>query len=83
MWNLKYDTNELIYETGTGSGRQRTDFWLPRGRVMGERWGGIWDQQTQTRIYRMDEPRGPPTQHRELYSVSCDKPSWKSVKKNG
>ena len=30
MWNLKYDTNELIYETETGS--QRTDLWLPRGR---------------------------------------------------
>ena len=29
MWNLKYDTNELIYKTETDSQRQRTDFWLP------------------------------------------------------
>ena len=34
MWNLKYDTNELIYETETDSQTQRTDLWLPRG------WGG-------------------------------------------
>ena len=48
MWNLKYDTNELIYETGTDSQTQRTDLWLPRG------WGrlglGVWDQQMQTII---------------------------------
>ena len=31
MWNLKYDTNELIYETETGSQTQRTDLWLPKG----------------------------------------------------
>ena len=30
MWNLKYDTNELIYET-------ETDLWLPRGRRGGGR----------------------------------------------
>ena len=32
MWNLKYDTNELIHETETDSQIQRTDLWLPRGR---------------------------------------------------
>ena len=31
MWNLKYDTNELIYKTETDSQTQRTDLWLPRG----------------------------------------------------
>ena len=34
MWNLKYDTNELIYETETDT--QRTDLWLPRGSGGGE-----------------------------------------------
>ena len=34
MWNLKYDTNELIYRTDSQT--QRTDLWLPRGRVLGE-----------------------------------------------
>ena len=41
MWNLKYDTNELIYETETDSQTQRTDLWLPRGRgVEGAGQGG-------------------------------------------
>ena len=30
MWNLKYDTNELICKTETDSQKQRTDLWLPR-----------------------------------------------------
>ena len=29
-WTLKYDTNELTYETETDS--QRTDLWLPNGQ---------------------------------------------------
>ena len=28
MWNLKYDTNELIYETKLYSQKQRKDLWL-------------------------------------------------------
>ena len=40
MWNLKYDTDELIYETETDSWTQKTDLWLPRGRR--EREGRIW-----------------------------------------
>ena len=31
MWNLKYDTNELIFEMETGSQAQKTDVWLPQG----------------------------------------------------
>ena len=38
MWNLKYDTNEPIYETETQI--QRTDWWLPRGRRLKEKWSG-------------------------------------------
>ena len=39
MWNLKYDTNEPIYETETDPQIQRTDLWLPS-----EREGlGVWD----------------------------------------
>ena len=30
MWNLKYDTNELIYKPKTDSQTQRTDLCLPR-----------------------------------------------------
>ena len=32
MWNLKYDTNELVYGTETDSQTQRTDMWLQRVR---------------------------------------------------
>ena len=75
MSNLKYDTNEHIYETDTDSQTQRTDLWLPRGEV---RWGrerlGVWDQQMQISIHRMDKQQGPTVQHRELYAISCDKP---------
>ena len=40
MWNLKYDTNELIYETETDSQTQRTELLLPggRGREGGMEW---------------------------------------------
>ena len=32
MWNLKYDTNELIYETEIDSQSQNTNLWLPKGK---------------------------------------------------
>ena len=35
---------------------------------------GVWDQQMQTIIYRTDKQQSPTVQHRELYSISCDKP---------
>ena len=31
MWNLKYDTNELTYETDTDSQTQKTNLWLSGG----------------------------------------------------
>ena len=72
MWNLKYDTNEPIYETETDSQTQktdsqtqRTDLWLPRGRGSGRDGLGVWDQQMQTIIYRMDKQQGPTVNHRE------------------
>ena len=40
MWNLKYDTNELICETETDSQTERTDLRVPRGRELGEGWNG-------------------------------------------
>ena len=33
MWNLKYDTNELIYKTETDPQTQVTNLWLPKGKV--------------------------------------------------
>ena len=43
MWNLKYNTNESIYKTGTNSQTLRRSLWLPRGRVWGRDRLGIWD----------------------------------------
>ena len=31
MWNLRYDTNDPIYETETDLWTKRRDLWLPRG----------------------------------------------------
>jgi len=38
--NLKYNTNELIYETEADSQTQRTDIWLPRVGGVGEGFTG-------------------------------------------
>ena len=32
MWNLKYDTEELIYKTETDSWTSRQDLWLLKGK---------------------------------------------------
>ena len=42
MWNLKYDTYQLIYEIETESQMQRTDLWLPRGKGAGRDGLGVW-----------------------------------------
>ena len=38
MWNLKYDTNELIYKTEMDSQTEKANLWLPKGKGGG---GGI------------------------------------------
>ena len=74
MWNLKYDTNELIYETETDPQTQTTGLWLPKGKEgEGGNKLGVWDQQIQTTIYKINKQQGPTVQHRELYSISCNK----------
>ena len=40
MWNLKYDTNELIYKTEIDSQTQRTEPWLLRVQWVEEGWIG-------------------------------------------
>ena len=34
---------------------------------------GVWDQQIQTTIYKIDKQEGHTVEHRELYSISCNK----------
>jgi len=38
MWNLKYGTNESIYETESQA--EKTDWYSPRGRELREEWSG-------------------------------------------
>ena len=59
MWNLKYDINEFIYETETNSQTQRTDLFQWGGRGWRRDGVGVWDQQMQIIIYRMDKQQGP------------------------
>ena len=44
-----------------GSGRERVKV-------------GVWDQKMRTGKYRMNGQQSPTVQHRELYSIFCDKP---------
>ena len=37
MWNLKNDTNELIYKRETDSQTSKKPLWLPKGKCGG--WG--------------------------------------------
>jgi len=48
LWNLKYDTNELIYETEIDS-QTESRLVVARGKRVGL---GVWDQQVQTIVYR-------------------------------
>ena len=48
-------------------------FGFQEGGGWGKDGGGIWDQQMQTILYRMDK-QGPTVQHRDLYPTFCDKP---------
>ena len=41
---------------------------------------GVWDQQIQTTIYKIDL-QGPTEQHRELYAVFCNKHNGKEYEK--
>ena len=56
--NLKYNTNEPIHETAMDSQTQRTDWWLPRGRKLGEGWSGRVGLAAVIFIYRMGR-QGP------------------------
>ena len=72
--------HKLVYKTETDSQTQRTDLWLPMRREMGDGLE-VWDEQTRAVVHRMDGQQGPTAQHKGLYSIPCDKPSWKRTGK--
>ena len=55
MWNLKYDTNELIYKTEPDSQTYRTDLWLSRQRRAGKEWIGCLGLADSNYYIRMDK----------------------------
>lgn len=61
MWNLKYNTNDLVYETN------RLTEQTCGSLVGGKGWEfGIEAAST----YKMDKPQGPTVFHRDLYIVN-------------
>ena len=60
MWNLKYDTKELIYEAETDSQTDRTDLWLPKGKGGGDKlkFGINIYIYIHTPIYKTDNQQG-------------------------
>ena len=75
MWSLKYDTNEneLIQEGETDSGIGNRLVFVKREGGWGRDGLGVWDQQMQTIINKMDKQQGPAVQHRGPYSTSWDR----------
>ena len=77
MWNLKYHTNDFIYETETDLQTQRTDLWLTK-------WEGGWErgrlrirgQQVQIRLRRWY--MNPPANAGDLKDASLIQGSGKS-----
>ena len=76
MWNLKYDTAELIFKTETDSQTQKTNLLLPKGKG-----GGSWDQQIQATVCKLDKQQGPAVENREPNTMSYNKPWWKRIRK--
>ena len=73
MWNQKKSKNELIYKTETDPQTQKTSSWLPEGKGRGRDKLGIWNQQIQSTIYKINRQEGSTIHHRELYSISYNK----------
>ena len=75
MGNLKYDTNEPILQNRNRlTDRENTLVVAKRGGGWRRDGLGVSDSQMQTIMFRMDKQQSPAVQHRELYSISCNKP---------
>ena len=58
MWNLKYDTNELIYKIETDSDIENK-FMVTKGEGGRKNKLGIWGYHIQTTVYKTDKKQGP------------------------
>ena len=81
MWNLKNNTNELIYKTD--SQIWKTNLWLPKGKGQGKGQTEVWDRPIPTIEFKTDNQQGPTMQHRELCSIFCKNQNgtiiWKGI----
>ena len=71
MWNLKYDPNKLIYETENRLVVAKRE----RGGV------GVWGQQMQTIIHRMEKQQRPTVYNRECVQYPVINHSGKESEK--
>ena len=53
--------------------------WLPRWMGVGEGWVGSLGLADTNYATQNSKQKGLTVWHRELYSISCDKPSWKKM----
>ena len=67
MWNLKYDTNELIYKTEIDLQTQRRDVWLPKEKMVDNQELGV----NRYMLYKIDKQQGSTVWHREVSAISC------------
>ena len=65
--------NLLLKQKQTYRHRKQT-YGYPRGKAEGRDKLGVWDQEIQAIIYKINKQKGPTLQHRALYSKSCNKP---------
>ena len=78
MWDLNYDTNELIYKTETVLQIWRTGLWLPR---RGGRWMG-WEFGIRNAIFYTEEINNKVLPHSTRYNIQYPVISRKNIKKN-
>ena len=60
---------------------QRTDLWLPKGKVLGEGWIGSLGLADTNYYIRMDKQQSPTVQSRELYSIAMINHNGKEYEK--
>ena len=81
MWNLNYDQMNLsVKQKQTQRCKEQICGCQGRGEEWEGRTGslGLADANFINRMYKQ---QGPSVQHRELYSISCDKPNGKQYEK--
>lgn len=77
MWNLDYDTNELMQELEANSQREKICDCQKEG---GEDGPGVWHQQMQSITHSAAQTR-PYCTETGAASVPCDKQQWKGVQR--